>query len=105
MKASNPLHVVPPVHDEEAPQTRYRRDAPWQLLRWWHLGPLVVVLALFGGSIALGDARPAVLALWWMGYLTIGLGILLGVIAGIVGLLLAMRSGWKTRRGARPRSS
>ena len=82
--SSSPGSHPPPLREVPPP----KRDSAWKLFRWWHLGPLSVLLLLAAGSIALGDPRPALLALWWIGVLTIGLGVALGVVVGFGGFVV-----------------
>ena len=68
-----------------------KADSPWRLFRPWHLMPLLLIVLVLGGSVALGDPRPLLVVFWWMGILGIILGIVAGLIAGVVVLLVGIR--------------
>ncbi len=75
-----------------------KHDSAWKLFRWWHLAPLSLLALLAAGSIALGDPRPALLALWWLGFLTIGLGVALGLVVGFGGFAVLVWRYFHPRR-------
>lgn len=78
-----------------------RDDSPWKLFRWWHLVVLFLLLVPAAGSFYLGDTRPVVFSLWWIGFLTIGFGVVFGVLGSFVGFSALV---WRKVRGEKPKA-
>ena len=77
-----------------------RNDSPWSLLRWWHLIVFILLMVPLAGSLYLGDARPVVFSFWWIGFLTVGLGVLFGVGLSFTGFGVML---WHKLRGRKPK--
>ena len=72
-----------------------------RLFRPWHVLPVLLTVLVLGGSLALGDARPLLVAFWWMGVGTLALGVAGGLILGFVVFFVGLKRQWSARREAR----
>lgn len=68
-----------------------KKASSWRLLRPWHAIPLLLTVLVLGGSLALRDPRPLLIAFWWVGVFAMMAAVALGVIGGIVVLIVGIR--------------
>ncbi len=86
----------PRTPSRAVPRIERLRSRPWYLL------PIAVLLLMAIASYGLGDPRPMLVLLWWLGAATVLAGVAVGVIAGIGGLLLGVRAYRRDRRPGEP---
>lgn len=69
-----------------------------RFLRSWHWVWVIAGSLIAGLSLALGDARPLLVVVWWMGFIAIGVIMLIGMVGAFVMMAVGIRQNLVSRR-------
>ncbi|MCP3985273.1 MAG: hypothetical protein GY723_12860 [bacterium] len=69
-----------------------------RFLRSWHWIWVVAGSSILGLSLWLRDARPMLVAFWWMGFVLLGLIMLAGIVGAFVMMVVGIRQNLAARK-------